>query len=737
MVIDNRGSNKTVFEWIKEYTGDGTLDIVTGYFTIGALNRLSQVTNGKVRRYRFILSDIVNVEQPRSYTIDLLNQNITIEASFKLRTTAKEVVEFLKQSKVEIKTLEPNFCHAKVYIFDDKKDDRLKYFIVGSSNLTEAGIGLQKTSNIELNIAETGNNNQYRELQRWFEELWSRPEAHTQKSFRDSNGKIYKKDFKEYLIEEIENIFTNYTPKEIYYKILFELFGRELLREQNDPNLVREIGKLENTAIYNSLYDFQKKGVLSLIKMLENYNGAILADAVGLGKTWSALAVIKYYQLKGRETIILCPKKLENNWKQYLKRRNSKFQSDEFDYIIRYHSDLFGDRLEKGDIDFSYLQSDKPKLLVIDESHHLRNSKSNRYRFLVEHILKPNQDIKVLLLSATPINNSLNDIKNQFNLIAKDDDSGFSNSLDIKSLARTFGVAQREFHRWLTSENRKISQLIEKLPSEFIRLVDSLTVARTRNMIKNLQFPKKKRPQNIFITPKSIGSFKNFKDLLESLPPKFTAYKPAYYIEEKDITYITKNEKLRDRALVKMVYILLAKRLESSWKSFYETISKVNHYHQTIYNLAIQYKTNREDIAIREDREILSSDEVFDDLSIGKREIKLSQIDSSGQLDNFINDLQQDLKSMRKLIENLEKFDEEITKEKGFTSKDTKLEKLIEIIKKKQKSRNRKVVIFTAYTDTAIYLYSELEKRGIERIALIHGNTKNYEPILQRFAPYT
>ena len=735
MLIDNENKNKKVHEWISEYSENGTLDIVTGYFTVGALAYLSQTTNEKIKKYRFILGDIVNTEQLQNHTINLLNENISIESSLKLKAVAKEAVNFLKQSKVEAKTLEPNFCHAKVYVFNTKKDND-KTFLLGSSNLTEAGIGLKRTNNIELNIAETGNNYEFQHILEWFNELWNKPQAHYKKTIVDDNGKEKKVDFREYLIKEIEQIFIEYTPKEMYYKVLFELFGEELLKEEYDPKFNREIGRLENSVIYNTLYDFQQKGVLSLIKMLEHYDGAILADAVGLGKTWSALAVIKYYQLQGRETILLCPKKLEHNWKQYLKRKNSKFKSDGLDYIVRYHTDLYEDRLEKDDIDFSHLQSDKPKLIVIDESHNLRNAKSNRYKFLVEHLLKANQNLKVLLLSATPINNSLNDIKNQFNLIIKDNDHGFSDNLDIKSLTGTFRVAQREFNQWATSENKKISKFIEKLPPEFIRLTDSLTVARTRNMIENLKFPKKKKPQNIFVTPKDIGDFTTFKDMLDSLPPKLTAYKPAFYIEE-DTTDVTHNEKLRDKALVKMIYILLAKRFESSWKSFYDTISRVNDYHQSIYNTAVKYKTNKKDVPIAQDKKIKNSDEMFDELSIGKREIKLSQIDSCGELDNFINDLYEDLTSMKKLLSNLRHFENSVKIEQEFTSKDTKLEKLIEIIRDKQNSENKKVIIFTAYTDTVNYIYDELEKRGIKKMAVVHGGTKKYEPILQRFAPFT
>lgn len=738
MLIDNENKNKKVHEWISDYTNNGTFDIVTGYFTVGALGYLSKITNEKINKYRFILGDIVSTEQLQSHTIDLLNENLSIEASLKLKSVAIEAVEFLKQSKVEAKTLEPNFCHAKAYIFDDIKDDRHKYFITGSSNLTEAGVGLKYTNNIELNIAETGSNDQFKNLLDWFDELWNKPQAHYKKTIVDENGKKSKKDFKTYLIEQIEQIFIPYSPKDLYYKILFELFGEELLKEQDDPKFNREIGKLENSTIYNTLYDFQQKGVLSLIKMLEHYDGAILADAVGLGKTWSALAVIKYYQLQGRETILLCPKKLENNWKQYLKTRNSKFKDDKFDFIVRFHTDLFENRLEKEDVDLEHLQSEQPKLLVIDESHNLRNAKSNRYKFLVETLLKTNQNLKVLLLSATPINNSLNDIKNQFSLLVKDDDYGFIDTLDIKSLSGTFRTAQSEFNKWTLSDDKKISHFIEKLPSNFIKLTDSLIVSRTRNMIENLKFPNKLKPINIFESPCKIGSFSTFKELIDKLPPKLTAYKPAYYLgDEEDNTDVTHNEKQRDKALVKMMYKLFYKRFESSWKSFYDTIVRVNQYHQSIYDVAIKYQDNKEDSIIIQDGKIEQSDEMFDDLTIGKREIKLSEIDACGELDNFISDLKEDLDAMKNLILNLKYFEQSIEIEKSYTSKDTKLEKLIEIINNKKESKNKKMIIFTAYTDTVQYIYDELEKRGIQKISVVHGNTKKYENILQRFAPYT
>ena len=451
MILDNENENLKVHEWITNYTQTGNLSIVTGYFTVGALAYLSKETKDKIDEYKFILGDIVNFDTDKDRVLDLLNEDINIDASLKLNKVAQEAVAFLELDKVLAKTLEPNFCHAKVYLYKHKdKDPQKDYYISGSSNLTEAGVGLKTTNNVELNIGSFGSDPQYNELIKWFNSLWSRPQAHDYKTIVDGNGGVNRIPFKKYLIDEIKKIFTEYSPKQLYFKVLFELFGNELLIEKDNPEFNRQIGRLENTVVYNSLYEFQQKGVLSLIKMLQKYNGAILADAVGLGKTWTALAVMKFYQLQGREVILICPKKLQHNWRKYKKDQNSKFEKDRFDYFIRFHTDLSDELMNKPEYrneraDTLFI-NEKPKLFVIDESHNLRNDKSKRYKFLVDQILSQNEDVKVLMLSATPINNSLMDIRNQFKLIVGGNAKGFEETLDIKNIDYTFRAAQKAFN---------------------------------------------------------------------------------------------------------------------------------------------------------------------------------------------------------------------------------------------------------------------------------------------------
>jgi hypothetical protein len=777
VILDNENQNLKVHEWIKQYTEEGTIDIVTGYFTVGALAYLSQQVNQKITNFRLVLGDIVNLDQVDDRPLDLLNENITIEAALNLSRLAQKAVDFLKQDKVKAKTLEPNFCHAKCYLFEpSKKDDRDKYFISGSSNLTEAGIGLKHTNNLELNIAETGNNSQYKELVEWFESLWHKPQAHEKKTILAKDGTSKKIDFKQYLIEAIAKIFIEYSPRDIYYKILFELFGNQILEIENDPEFNRQIGRLENTAIFNALYDFQQKGVLSLIRMLQKYDGAILADAVGLGKTWSALAVMKFFQMQGREVILLCPKKLENNWRRYKEDQESKFEVDKLKFFMRFHTDMSDPRLESyNDRADKFFRDDKPKLIVIDESHNLRNDKANRYKFLVEQILQKNQDVKVLLISATPINNSLNDARNQFKLMVQGNVHGYDTKLGIRNIDYSFKQAQTIFNEWRKDDNPKIGDFIRKLSgNDFFRLTDSLLVARTRKMIEgqetDLIFPVKNKPENLFVTPHQLGNFDTFEELFDHFPPMLSGYQPAFYADDgtgvkKDVL---KDEKLRDRFLVKMLYILMVKRLESSWFSFFSTVKKIKDHHQNALDKVKAYQTNKAASAtnlaidvnsLDEDEEDDEFTEEVEKYTLGKkRPIDIAEIDRAGNLDKFKEDLKIDLDALDNLYFNLQKFETNLNKEIAKNAKksslykscDDKLEVLIGKIIDKRKSgansHNQKVVIFTVYRDTAEYLFKQLQGRGFNKIAIASGTgsysddsdrKQSMEAILERFAPYT
>lgn len=777
MIIDNENQKLKVHEWITKYNEEGTLDVVTGYFTIGALAYLSKSTNDKIENYRFVLGDIVNFDK-KVKALDLLNESIDIDTSFQLNRLAKEAVTFLQLNKVVAKTLEPNFCHAKLYLKTAKNDDRNHYFISGSSNLTEAGIGQKTTSNVELNIAETGNNNQYKELLDWFNDLWDRPQAHSKKTLIDENGKLSQKDFKQYLIDEISKLFEVYTPEQIYYKILFELFHKE----QDNPEIEKQLIKLEDTVVYNKLYDFQKGGVNSLIRMLNKYNGAILADAVGLGKTWSALAVMKSFQHKA-DVLLLCPKKLEQNWKQYIKKNNSIFEDDKLDFDVKFHTDLreggFNDNF------LQYLLNDKSKLLVIDESHNLRNDKSSRYKYLIEEILQQSKgDIKILLLSATPINNSFKDIRNQFKLMTKGENTGFKENLDVNNIESTFREIQTVFNKWSAEPGAKLSEFHSKIKdSAFFRLTDHLLVARTRKNVKanfdnTLTFPKHKKPINIFKTPLQFGDVENFAEFMDNFKLNLSAYQPSYYTISKEERKrlakekadkkkkgikaekdeVLKNDVQREHFLVKMMMILMLKRLESSWCSFQITVDRIYHHHDNAIKKINQYQELKKnqtiiiddvefinDVLTEQDEEEL---QLLDTLSLGKKTpISLKSIDDANNLDDFKKAINKDKIILGNIRRALLEFEEKFKPEKELKSIDTKLDELLIIITEKQKTSNKKVVIFSVYKDTVEYLFDQLAARGFSNLAMVSGDenkvwnetksNKKHENVLERFAPYT
>ena len=322
---------------------------------------------------------------------------------------ARQAIAFLERDTVEMRAEIPDFCHAKAYIFKNNAPTHTNYYVTGSSNLTPAGIGLKTVPNVELNIAENCNsqNADYIELRKWYDDIWSK--ARTEVPEDSDNKKSPKIPVKEYFIRKIKEYFRKYSPEEIYYKILYELFNSDLDLESGIEHQ-KDMGLLQTSEIWNKLFNYQQKGVISLIKMLRKYNGAILADAVGLGKTFSALAVIKYFETQNYTTVVLCPKKLQSNWTQYLKGADSLFEDDRFDYVVRFHTDFQNERMQRYELyKLDYLQKLKKVLVVIDESHNLRNEKSSRYIDLMESLIKnqpgeEQRDVKVLMLSATPIN---------------------------------------------------------------------------------------------------------------------------------------------------------------------------------------------------------------------------------------------------------------------------------------------------------------------------------------------
>lgn len=775
MLIDNKtelvpDQYKTVYQYLEEklITG-GDFHFVTGYFTITAIASLLDKFPQQ-KQYKIVLGDLFSVKPNRKNIIDIINTSHKIVDVFNINAACKKAVEFLQKENVEVKTVDKNFCHAKTYIHKNPnpKNKESNFYIVGSSNFTDAGLGIRVSSNIELNKLTSGLDSGFADAQRWFDLLWN-SETTKDTVVNEQNQTV---DCKKFLIEIIADFFEKYSPEILYYKTLYELFRSDLDRFNLDLSAQKDIVHLRDTVIFNKLFTFQQKGVMSLIRMIQKHDGAILADAVGLGKTWSALAVMKYFELQGYKVVVLCPRKLSNNWVRFKKDNHSLFEADKFDYYTLFHSQLFENGKSFEGMPVSNFKRFPKLLLVIDESHNLRNDKSNRYKFLIEQFYSGtgNKDIKTLLLSATPINNKLLDVRNQFKLIARGNDAGFNDTegIEIKSLERKFGDAQKYFNKWQFNEDRKISELRANIPDEITELIDATVVARTRHLIKkylneNIHFPEVAAPESVACDTIEMGALKTIEQVLNAIEKiNMTAYKPAFYMKEVKVKDATEDDRSRQKSLAKLMYILLVKRMESSWFAFHQTVQSIYSYHLHVLKLVSAYRKDNKnetiEIEANDDEERLEIDELLDGLDVDGQEIgkkRIIHLSEIIQIEQFENDLRKDAEALKHLADNLEQLHTKIKTEEGNKTPDKtadkKLEQLIAVIRdKRSKNSNRKIIVFTVFRDTAKYLYDQLKHRGFQNMGLVTGSENqcthqhikrrfegDFEPILERFAPET
>ena len=406
--------------------------------------------------------------------------------------------------------------------------------ILGSSNFTVRGHGLGNAgNNIELNLIVDGNRDR-QELKQWFDELWS-------------NDTLVK-DVKQDVLSYLKQLYENNTPEFIYYKTLFHIF-ETFLGDAGKTDA--DLGKtsLFETEIWKALFEFQKDGAKGAINKILRHNGCIIADSVGLGKTYEALAVMKYFELRNERVLVLCPKKLRDNWTVY--RANSllnPFVSDRFRYDVISHTDLSRETGYCGDINLATLNWGNYDLIVIDESHNFRNNtpgkrddsgnviRKSRYQRLMDDIIKAGVRTKVLLLSATPVNNDLKDLRNQLYFFTENRDDAFSESLGIRSLKETLTTAQKVFSLWARkqSSERKTGELLEKLNVAFFKLLDELTIARSRKHIQKYYkatiaqlggFPKREKPISIYPEIDLRGRFLSY----DKLNDEIAAYKLSLF----------------------------------------------------------------------------------------------------------------------------------------------------------------------------------------------------------------
>jgi len=762
LIRDNK-SRGTVGDFLKtNIKPDTNISVVSAYFTVYAFQRLKDELKS-VNKMRFLFGEptFVNIDSDkyvsRDYKIEDDNLTLNVNETIQQKSISKECAEWI-ESKVEIKSMvKPNFLHGKMYILNELDYD--EKVITGSSNFTVNGLGLGTSSNMELNTI-VDSQNLVKELKSWFDDLWN-----------DDTGLV--QDVKDEVLKYLSKLYKENSPDFIYHKTLYHLFNNSL-KEQEDSNLDIAKTGFFDTEIWNMLYSFQKDGVKGALDKLFKYNGCIIADSVGLGKTFEALAVIRYFELLNKNVLVICPKKLANNWTVYQSSINdtlNPFKSDKFNYTVIYHTDLTrtSGRNDFG-IDFNSFNWGNFDLVVIDESHNFKGNpmekdvngsiKWNRPKWLLEKILKEGKDTKVLMLSATPVNNNLKDLRNQLKLITKGISSISINENNVE-IDNTLKDAQAVFNDWADSDknpDRKINQLIENLnsTSNFTNLLDRLTIARSRKHVINHykseeeigKFPVRKKPIPIYSPIDLKNRFYTFEQVNDTISEyKLAIFNPSAYVlpEYKTLYDVSKvsnfSQKSRESYLIGMMKVNFLKRLESSIEAFEitmdRTLSKINDLIQKIELFDAKKPVDGEVIDMFSDIDLEFEENDFNEIedTVGKKlKFKLEHLN----LKLWLQDLRSDLDS----IEELHNRAKEVRPDR-----DAKLKELKDIILNKvEYNPNKKIIVFTAFADTAEYLYSNLidyvKKELKLNIALVTGGKNSttygdsdYNQILTNFSP--
>lgn len=562
------------------------------------------------------------------------------------------------------------------------------------------------------------------------------------------------KDVTAQVLEYIETVYNENAPEFIYFITLYNIFN-EFLEDISEDVLPNEATGFKNSVIWNKLYNFQKDAALAIINKLEKYNGCILADSVGLGKTFTALSVIKYYENRNKSVLVLCPKKLYDNWSTFKTNyKNNPLVADRLRYDILFHSDLSRERGMSAGIDLERINWGNYDLIVIDESHNFRNGgnvddedldddieqdeprKENRYQKLMKKVIRAGVKTKVLMLSATPVNNRFNDLKNQLQLAYEGHAEQIDDALNIgRSIDDIFRTAQLAYNKWakLQPEHRTTERLLEELSFDFFELLDAVTIARSRSHIvkyydtKDIgKFPTRLAP--VLRRPKltDLNESITFSDIAEQLNElNLSIYTPSLYIfdsvkDDYEINMEGSGISIdgREKGLRKLMATNLLKRLESSVNSFRLTLGRITDYIEQTLSVIGRKSDGAIDVTNFTD-DLDSTDSENDPFVGRKSKINLRDID----VVRWSNDLRHDLEILKLLLLMLK----DITPEH-----DCKLQMLISDLKQKFlhpiNDGNKKVLIFTAFADTADYIYEQLAERiktecGLN-VALITGNVE-------------
>ena len=769
-ILDNRSRQTSVGEYLRDRLADGaeTLRIVSAYFTVYAYQKLRHQLE-RVEGVQFLYGDPgsvgeVDPGEKQDKSFDLTEQGLSPKQVLQQKRLAADCAKWIRE-KVEVRTIQQaNFLHGKMYHIEWLDDPDTA--VVGSSNFTRRGLGFDTGANLELNlpVTETETCDQ---LKRWFDDVWQ--------------NQSRTRDAKQDVLDALNRLGKDYSPELVYFKTLLEIF-RDRMDAREEVGEQIGVTNLRDTQIWKTLYQFQRDAVTGIVNRLWQHNGCILADSVGLGKTYTALAVIRYYQAQNQRVLVLCPKKLSENWKLYpaqFGQKGNPFKDDNFNYALLHHTDLSRNSGDSNGIDLAKFDWSAYGLVVIDESHNFRNEsrsalddsgkiiRRSRYERLLDEVIKTGGKTSVLMLSATPVNTSLDDLRNQIYFMTGKREDAFRETLGIGNLRTTLSAAQREFKKWeqQTGERDKRG-LFDKLGGEFFTLLDAVSIARSRRHIKKFYpevvkkiggFPIQAEPENEFPPTDTKGEL-SYDTLNEEINRfQLFIYTPAAYVvseqaqqkldEEKEHRHF--NQADREHWLIGMIRVNFLKRLESAAPSLALTLNRTIEKIDRLIDRIERYQN-----AETKDQEILGSEQenFWEDEQEDEQEdeefivnkvrhpFHFKDLDLSRWLD--------DLRKDRAVLMGVHARVDAIT-----PKRDGKLTKLKEKLRDKLQNpttdkdgrENRKVLIFTTFKDTAIYLHKELTPLMDEleaNYAMVagdetkttHGNN-TFNDILTNFAP--
>lgn len=718
------------------------VSIAAACFSMYAYKELKKQLEG-VDEFRFIFTSPTFVtekvnKQKREFYIPRIGREQSLygtEFEIKLRNEmtqkaiARECAEWIKRKAVfRSNTTGENMPG---FMTVDNGEEKVAYMPLNGFTTVDIGCDRGNNAYNMVNRMESPFTEQYMQI---FESIW--------------NDKEKLQDVTDIVIENITTAYNENSPEFIYFMTLYHVFS-EFLDDISEDELPNEATGFKQSKIWNMLYDFQKDAVLAIINKLERYNGCILADSVGLGKTFTALAVVKYYENRNKSVLVLCPKKLAENWNTYKDNYvNNPIAADRLNYDVLFHTDLSRTHGYSNGLDLDRLNWGNYDLVVIDESHNFRNgagthanTQENRYVKLMDKVIRTGVKTKVLMLSATPVNNRFVDLKNQLAISYEGDSDLINKRLDTsKSIEEIFKQAQRAFNAWskLEPECRTMDALLCTLDFDFFELLDSVTIARSRKHIEKYyntaeigKFPERKKPISLRPQLTDLNTAINYNQIYEQLMLlSLCIYTPSNYIFPSkmqkyiDLTH-NKGDNLtqtgREEGIRRLMSINLLKRLESSVNSFQLTLQRMKALiDNTIEAINRFEKYGNADIDMYEvaDSEWDMDDGNTEYFTVGKKvKIELADMDYKTWRTELMADAE--------TLELLTLMVADITPEH-----DSKLQELLKLISDKIENPinpgNKKVIIFSAFSDTAEYLYGHVstyikEKYGLHT-AVITGS---------------